>query len=39
MAYGFDPEKFDNLLEELGKQYKLFGPTRYCNLTATWTSI
>ncbi len=29
MAYGFDPEKFDNMLEELGKKYKLFGPTRY----------
>ena len=31
MAYRFHPEKFDQMLAELGSSYKLYGPTRYPN--------
>lgn len=29
MAYGFDPEGFDQMLQELGRGYKPYRPTRY----------
>lgn len=31
MAYGFGPEEFDQMLQDLGKEYRLYGPTRYPN--------
>ncbi len=29
MPYRFDPGRFDLMLEELSKDYRLYGPTRY----------
>jgi len=31
MAYVFGPEEFDQMLQDVGKEYRLYGPARYPN--------